>query len=608
MDSQAKINSVAEAQKKLISAAGTEKIDLLNFLALQFLESNPPQALKYSQSSKELSEELMDAKRLAESYFLLGKSNYFSLDLLSSIENLTNAAKLFEGLGDLENECRALNGIGTCQFMLGDNARALDTLFKGLDVAHRAGEKREESEAMMQIGMIYFRDRENALGFEYLNKCYQIRSTSGTQKDLAAIIGNTGNAYIFTQDYQRAFENYSRCKKIFTEIKNEIGIARAYLNLGIAYGGLEKFPEAIESVNTGLEMFIKLNKQEPICTCYSTLGSIYTEMKDYESAIKYFDKTIELGEQYNFKNILETGYIAQSECYEFIGNYTKALEYLKKFNHSAIQRFQESSEMKIQYLSVAHKVDTFKKETENLSVQNFELNELNKQLTLLNKEKSEFLGIASHDLKNPLASISLSATTLKKHYKNFEPEKIESYLDKIAATSDRMTNIIVNLLNINTIESGEYHISKSQVNLSKLISYITEDFEQAAKQKNIKINFLNAEEIIITTDEQAIHRILENLISNAIKYSNPDGIVNIELSKSDKVIIKITDSGLGIKDEEKERVFQKFPRLTNKPTAGENSTGLGLSIVKRLTELIGGNISFRSEYGKGTTFILELPL
>jgi len=600
---------IPQALEKLDTAEGIEKIDLLNSLSVYYLEKNPPAALKYSQESLKLSETAMDAKYLAESHYLVGRSHYFLLDFLSAIESFTNAAVLFSTIDDLINESKALNLIGICQFTLGDNARALDTNYKALELSQKTGDKREESEALMQIGLTHLSNREQALSIDYLNKAYNIRLTSGTKKDLAGVIGNMGNAYVYLQEYQKAYDNYQRCYHIFAELGNEIGIARAYLNSGIALGALHRFDEALSSVDTALEMFTKLKKQEPICSCLSTTGSIYAEMDDHKSAVEYFQKALDYGEAYKFRHLLENIYGALSDSYEKLNEYDESLKYFKKSHEIITQRLQEASEMKTRYLDVAHRVDTFKKESEELAAKNTELKKLNTQLTQLNIEKNEFLGIASHDLKNPLASISLSATTLKKHYKNFAPEKVENYLDKIAATSDRMKNIIINLLNINTIESGEYNITKSEINLSKLIEYIIDDFEQNAKQKNIEIKFVQPKEIKITTDEQAIHRILENLISNAIKYSNPDGTVDIELlSGSDKVTIKIKDNGLGIQDSEKKRVFQKFPRLSNKPTAGENSTGLGLSIVKKLTELIGGNISFESEYGKGTTFVLELPL
>ena len=111
---------------------------------------------------------------------------------------------------------------------------------------------------------------------------------------------------------------------------------------------------------------------------------------------------------------------------------------------------------------------------------------------------------------------------------------------------------------------------------------------------------------MINSDEMVIKEILMNLISNALKYSHKDSEVNINVSDSEgRAEIRISDNGLGIKEEEKQKVFQKFAKISNKPTAGENSTGLGLSIVKKLTELCGGKIGFESEFGKGTTFILN---
>ena len=173
--------------------------------------------------------------------------------------------------------------------------------------------------------------------------------------------------------------------------------------------------------------------------------------------------------------------------------------------------------------------------------------------------------------------------------------------------SERMLEIIDNLLDINKIESGNINLNIQEIKLKELIQRIVSEFEIYSNQKNIKIS-LNTpgSDTMINSDEIVIKEILMNLISNALKYSHKDSEVNIEVSDSEgQAEIRISDNGLGIKEEEKQKVFQKFAKISNKPTAGENSTGLGLSIVKKLTELCGGRINFESEFGKGTTFILN---
>lgn len=598
---------ISDALIQLQQAEGIEKIDLLNSLALYYLENDNSRATKYAESSMKLSQDISDGDRLAQSYLLLGKSSYIGLDFISAVEHLTNASLLYKSLNDKAKEIEALTKTGTAQSILGDHARALDSHFKALKLCKQISDTAGERESLMQIGLSFLGNREINLALEYLNKAHHMIIQSEQKKELASVTGNLGNVYVNLQDYDKAIECYEKCKTIFEELDRPVEIGRAYLNIGIGLGASGKYTEALESVNKGLETFTQLDRKELICYSLSTIGSIYSDKGEHEKSMEYFDKALEIGEQFNLKQILETIYGAISDSGAALGDYKTAYEFYLKYHDAVSTRLRESSEVKTRYLNVAHKVDTLKEESQELSAKNAELKELNERLTVLNLEKNEFLGIAAHDLKNPLSSISLSASTIKKYLGVFPKEKIEQHLDKIAETSSRMKNIVTNLINMNAIEAGEYIVKKDTIDLTALLKYIVEDFQHRASNKNIEIVLTADEDVKIITDENAVYSILDNLISNALKYSSEGSYVFIKLIKTDKVTIKIKDNGLGIKESEKEKVFRKFSRMSNKPTGGENSTGLGLSIVKKLTELIDGKITFETEYGKGTEFIVELP-
>jgi signal transduction histidine kinase len=596
------------ALEQLDKAEGIAKIDLLISLAGYYIEKDNARASKYAESSMKLSQDISDAERLAQSYLLLGKSSYFDLDFISAVEHLTNASLLFKSLNNKAKEIEALTISGISQSALGDHSRGLDSHYKSLKLCQEISDTKGERHSLMQIGLSYLGNKETSLALEYLTQAYEMAMKEGDRRELASVTGNLGNLYVILQEYDKAIEHYNNCKIIFEELDRPIEVGRAHLNIAIGLGASGKYDSALESVNKALPIFIKHNRKEQICYSYSTMGSIYGDQKDNEKAMEYLEKALQIGEQYNLKQILENIYGAISDTAANMEDYKKAYEFYLKYHDSVAARLNKSSEVKTRYLNVAHKVDTLKKESDELSAKNAELKELNERLTVLNLEKNEFLGIAAHDLKNPLSSISLSASTIKKYLGVFPKEKIEQHLDKIAETSSRMKNIVTNLINMNAIEAGEYIVKKDTIDLTALLNYIVEDFQHRASNKNIEIVLTADEDVKIITDENAVYSILDNLISNAVKYSSEGSYVFVKLLKTDKVTIKIKDNGLGIKESEKERVFRKFSRMSNKPTGGENSTGLGLSIVKKLTELIDGKIIFESEYGKGTEFIVELQV
>ncbi|MBS1515965.1 MAG: tetratricopeptide repeat protein [Bacteroidetes bacterium] len=602
-------DEIKKASAKLDNAAGIERFDLLFSLAKYYFNIKPRLAAEYAEEAKKIAQNENDIERLGKTFLILGKLYYRLTELLLAIECLSESARIAENLRNTENEIESLRMLGMTQNFAGDFSRALDSQFKSLSLCRKIGFKQGEGESQMLIALSYLGNKEINPALEYLEAAYKIKLEIGSKNDIAYALGNFGNAYLGLEQYEKAVGYFIKCKEILEEVDNKAGIGRASMNIGICLQELGKYEEGIEYVNKGLQIFLSIGEKEPISNCVYILGYIEAAQKKYEKAIEYYNEAIVIGEMYKLFPTLEQIYNSKSEAAAAIGDYKTAYEFYMK-GHSLIEkRLKETAEFNTRYLSVAHRVDILQRESEILEEKNAKLNELNEKLTLLNDEKTEFLGIAAHDLKNPLNSISLSASTIKKYIDSFPKEKIENYLDKIEKTATRMKNIVTNLINTNIIETGRYNVKKQELDLNALVKHIAEDFKHQASGKNIVIVLNESEKIKIITDEDAIYSILDNLISNAVKYSLPGSEVKIGIFKNEKnVSVSVTDSGIGIKESEKDLVFTKFARMSNKPTAGENSTGLGLSIVKKLTELIGGRIFFKSEYGKGTTFTIELPL
>jgi signal transduction histidine kinase len=226
-----------------------------------------------------------------------------------------------------------------------------------------------------------------------------------------------------------------------------------------------------------------------------------------------------------------------------------------------------------------------------------------------NKEKNELLGLTAHDLKNPINSISMLSKVLRDTEK-LSNEEIKEYSGDIASTAERMLSLIKELLDFNAIEEGRIKIKPELLELNEILAEVAGFYKNLAERKGIIIQTDFPENIIyVKTDRNAISQILDNLVSNAVKYTFPGKKVNISISEENNLaIIKIKDEGQGFTEEDKKKIFQKFSKLSAKPTAGEHSTGLGLSIVKKYADMIGAEIKLESEAGIGSTFIITLPI
>ncbi len=242
------------------------------------------------------------------------------------------------------------------------------------------------------------------------------------------------------------------------------------------------------------------------------------------------------------------------------------------------------------------------------------------RLMELDKEKNELLGIVAHDLRNPLAGIRIHAEIIELFFAT--NEKILKHAIGIMASVDEMTELINLLLDGHRIESGAFVPHLSRISLSILPHFI-ERYHARAAAKNIVIDYEPPpHELFVLSDESALSQILDNLISNAVKYSpfgkririylqeglHEDSSEGTNTMEKRKIVhFAIQDEGPGLSEGDKARLFGKFVRLSARPTGGESSTGLGLSIVKKLVEMQRGRVWCESELGKGATFFVEFP-
>lgn len=237
--------------------------------------------------------------------------------------------------------------------------------------------------------------------------------------------------------------------------------------------------------------------------------------------------------------------------------------------------------------------------------------ERTKQLVELNREKDEFLGIAAHDLKNPLAGIRSGAEMIESMFTTgYEAERVHRFTGMMMNACDAMVDIIANILDVNRIESGLVSVDIQPVDM-EIVTSVVEEYQARATQKGIILHLHASQRLTARADKQALRQILDNLVSNAVKYSPQWKQVWVRcLSRTESgkkyVRVEVQDEGPGLTADDQRHVFGKFARLSALPTGGENSTGLGLSIVKRLVELQEGRVWCESEPGKGATFILEL--
>lgn len=238
-----------------------------------------------------------------------------------------------------------------------------------------------------------------------------------------------------------------------------------------------------------------------------------------------------------------------------------------------------------------------------------ELTRANQKLVELNDLKNKFLGMASHDLRNPLASIRGYSKYLLEKGRQVKEETRDEFLTTIKTVSGNMLELISNLLDISVIESGQLKLNPEVSSMKKLVEEKIHLQQILADKKDISLyaEFEKVEEF--SFDVNRMGQVIDNLLSNAVKYSPPGKNVYVKLSKDGaRVKLSVCDEGPGISHEERDKLFKHFQKLSAKPTGGESSSGLGLAIAQRIVEEHNGSIGVESNSGEGASFHFELPL
>jgi len=255
--------------------------------------------------------------------------------------------------------------------------------------------------------------------------------------------------------------------------------------------------------------------------------------------------------------------------------------------------------------------DTQKELLIKLEEKLMEIKENNEKLEELNKIKNEFLGMAAHDLRNPLGVIQVTSEYLliSDLNDNLSEEQID-LLREINTSSEYMRDMLNELLDITAIEAGQLKLEIKVEDYITFLKHIIKLNKPLADRKEISLG-LDVNGIIppMSFDRNKITQVLNNLITNAIKFSWPDTEITVEVRKEqDYIITGIIDQGQGIPSDEINNMFKPFQKTSVKATAGERSTGLGLAITKKIVEGHGGKISVESLVGKGTKFYFTLPV
>ena len=234
--------------------------------------------------------------------------------------------------------------------------------------------------------------------------------------------------------------------------------------------------------------------------------------------------------------------------------------------------------------------------------------EAERELVRLNEVKNRFLGIAAHDLRNPLSAIRGFSELLKDGDMGVLSDEQHEFISRIYDASNSMLGLVNDLLDVSVIQSGKFNLKVSNTPLDELVKERIVLSAAAAEKKEISIDAELAR-VNATVDGEKIKQVVDNYLTNALKFSPKGSSIDVLLEEEEGTArLSIRDEGAGIPPGEISKLFGEFNELSTRPTDGEKSTGLGLSIVKKIIETHGGSVACESKVGRGSIFSFTIPL
>lgn len=587
----------------------------------------------------------------------------------AGLEALLESYDIYQVLGEKVRQAFVLNNLGYMHKAQGKMTVAKDYFMRSEAIFRAANHKPGLSLVLGNLGDIALKSGDASEALRLEREAF-VCGKQGKEEYYAHVaLYHIGTIFLALSEYDSAAHYQKEALRFFERKGIKQYIVRSLENLAAIYAAEGCFPLAFATAGRGLQVADSTKAFEDVALICERFSIMYTQTGRHDIALEYYrrsaamrdsllsfnieermktldimrlaerkDKVLLLAEKEQerletLRNTLIMGIVLVGGLFLLAVNRyrlkARSEAALREVNAVILRQQRELEEQSkhIQESNTALAASNMELDVKNehLYEANQRLEAANERLAALNLEKDELLNIVAHDLKNPLTGIMMSSSSLAQAA-NLPFERIVAMGQRILQSSERMLNIVTKLLNLNALEQGGKTLQMSHFDIVALVRHLGEEHTEHATTKDILLALdLPPGSIMMHTDSGAMAEVVENLLDNALKYS-PKGKrvwvsvqeMSVPASKEDTseegigvgdslVRISVRDEGQGFSDDDKKRLFGKFARLSAKPTGGEDSTGLGLSIVKKLVDAMGGQITVVSELGAGTTFIVDVP-
>ncbi len=621
----------------------------LNIALGYYYKSKTDSTIKYFELALELYQELKDTARIAACLNNLGIMYSSIGNTDKSVNYYLHSYTISEARKDSFAMSKVLNNIGTILSESNKIDLAIEYFQKTLNIRLKTNDTMNLPLSYNNLGWVYFMKAISFSNKEF-NKFYMFLRVLDKSK-----LTDSSLKYL-----NLSFKSLKTSAELHKRFNNKVDIEIVMISLAFVQYCFNNIPESIRLLENAKIVLHNNQRLDDAAKAYINLGTIYSKQKDYHNAIENLLAGIKITEENNYILYSVVGYSELLNIYKSTGDFEKALFYSEKLTESKDSLYTTENIESVNKLEILYNIQ--KKETELklaeerenslqnqniiyiitifflaviiigfylrykyknkvsklLKTKNDELTSLNSELECsrlklkeANDSKDKFFSIISHDLKNPIGSFKNLTELLSDSYENMEKNEQIEFIEILKQSSYRIFNLLEDLLAWSRTQTNKLEIFIVESNLYSLSLIVLEHIYMNALNKKIQINNLIKKDIMCSIDENMIITVFRNLISNAIKFTNEGGVININSSENierNEVVISIEDNGIGMPEEILAKLFRIDTVIKQKGTNDETGTGLGLILCKEFVEINKGRIWVEGKESIGSTFYFTIPL
>lgn len=455
-----------------------------------------------------------------------------------------------------------------------------------------------------QLGLLEIEERNFYKARSHIEKILEIHTASGLEYGISNAYKILGRIEYYEENYEKAEEILLEALNIKLRIGDKLSLPGIYEYLGLCFIKKDDTKNGLQNLETGLKLAIS-NKQKKIqFEIYDKLAEAYLNENNLQQVVFFRNKQILLQDSL----LSETATIRTDQLQDIylLDEKNKQIAELQQENEINTLLIRQNRTYQI-LMIIGILLVTFISTV--FALFNSKIRRTNKELAIANAAKDKFFAIIAHDLRGPTQTLTSFLDHIQSEFDDFEKEELKNYIKTLYKSSKNVSDLLENLLVWSRSQVNKIEFSPQNINVVNLIEKSVKSLDHWAKKKQITVTFKGQPELTAFADPNMFQTILRNLLSNAIKFTHRGGFVKVTADKikSNEIKIVITDTGIGMNNEELSKIFDLSNKHHTPGTENEMSTGLGLILVKDFVGKNKGNIKIESEKNSGTTVSLILP-